>query len=82
MNKQGTYRTSREIPWGIQRQTRDYVSEPQGSRRQLCKDLEEDSSRLKMHKGSGLQSSIVRSLALCSTPSLLCSANYISCVAS
>ena len=30
-----------------------YVSEPQRSRRQLCKDLEEDSSRLKMHKGRG-----------------------------
>ena len=28
MNKQGTYRTSREIPWGIQRQTTDYVGSP------------------------------------------------------
>jgi len=60
MNKKGTYRTSRDIPWGIQSRAVGYVSEPQGSRRQLCKDLEEDTSRLKTHKaGTCLQLSKV-----------------------
>ena len=53
-----------------------YVSEPQRSRRQLCKNLEEDTSKLKTAKaglGTCLQLPTVPTIPYYSIPSLLCS---------
>ena len=51
MNKQGLIELPEKYHGEYWSRAVGYVSEPQRSRRQLCKNLEEDTSRLKTHKG-------------------------------